>query len=186
MIDISETILAKSDQLNAVDLAGDVTVKIVNVEKTATDQPVSIHLEGYEGRPYKPCLSMRRVLGICWGTDASQWIGRSMTLYCDMRVTWGGKAIGGIRISHLSDIKREIEAPIQVAKNKREVYTVKPLHVADKKDWKKIIDSCEDNAAVDNVIKGMKSELTKSEFMSYKDTVVKKRESFDKTHEDEK
>jgi hypothetical protein len=103
--DISHTIIAKSDQLNASDLLGGpitVTVESVGV-KQGRDQPVSIKIDGgYQ--PYKPCLTVRRILAKLWGVKSAQWVGRQLTLYCDESVKWAGEEAGGIRVSHMSNI----------------------------------------------------------------------------------
>lgn len=128
--DMTNTIVPKSDQLNADDLiGGPITVTVQSVSKTgADDQPVSIHIGG--GRqPYKPCKSMRRLLVFCWGKDGNQWIGRSMTLYCDPSVKWAGTEVGGIRISHLSHIDKQMSVSLTVTRGKRKPYVVEPLTI---------------------------------------------------------
>lgn len=130
MSDISHTIIAKSDQLNAGDLfGGAITVQVVavNVAKSA-DQPVSIKIDG-DHQPYKPCLSMRRILAKLWGLDSSSWVGRSMTLYCDETVRWAGAAVGGIRISHLTNIGGKEEVTVRASSKHTTVYTIMPLSV---------------------------------------------------------
>ena len=83
MNDMTAAIVPKSDQLNADDLiAGPITIKVTEVTIRAGEQPVSIHYEGDNGKPYKSCKSMNRVLVMCWGADAKNYIGRSMTLIC--------------------------------------------------------------------------------------------------------
>jgi hypothetical protein len=106
MNDMRAVIEPKSDQMNADDLlSGPKTITITKVDiRPGTEQPVSMWYEGDGGKPFKPCKSMARVMVHCWGPDASQYIGRSMTLYCDPKVLWGGMAVGGIRISHMTDI----------------------------------------------------------------------------------
>lgn len=131
-MDISKTIEPRSDQLNADDLvAGPITVKIINVTKGTPEQPVNIHLEGYDGRPFKPSLSMRRVLVAAWGTDAAAYIGRAMTLYRDSEVMFGKEKVGGIRISHLSNIAKAVELPLTISRGKRATYRVNPMTAAD-------------------------------------------------------
>lgn len=108
-LDISRTIAPKSEQLNADDLiAGPRTITVTAVKLVAEDQPVAIHFAGDEGKPYKPCKSMRRVLVRAWGADGAQYVGKSMTLFLDEQVRFGGAAVGGIRISHLSHIEKSI------------------------------------------------------------------------------
>ena len=52
-IDISKTIAPKSDQLNADDLiAGPKTITVTGIKLVAEDQPVAIHFEGDDGKPY--------------------------------------------------------------------------------------------------------------------------------------
>ncbi len=136
MTDISKTLEAKSDQMNACDLAEPITVKVVKV--TVTDpkgeQPVHVFMEGeqHKGKPYKPCKLMRRLLARLWGADASVWIGRSMTLYCDPTVKWAGEEVGGLRISHLSHIQGEQEVVLLAGRGKFQKFTIQPLADAPK------------------------------------------------------
>lgn len=129
MIDLRPTLIAKSDQLNADDLiAGPMTLTITDVRLLdAADQPVAIHWKGGEGRPYKPCKSMRRVMAKVWGEDGKAFIGQRMTVYRDDRVRFGSDAVGGIRISHMSGIDREATMALMVTRGKRAPFTVKPL-----------------------------------------------------------
>lgn len=133
MTDISnlrKTVEPKSNQLNADDLIGTTkTIAVTAVKSGDSDQPVAIHYEGDNGKPYKPCKSMRRVLIFAWGDDGRAWVGRSMTLYCDPEVKFGGVKVGGIRISHLSDIDKAIDLSLTVTRAKRQPYHVKPLKV---------------------------------------------------------
>jgi len=130
-MDLSHTIVPKSDQLNADDLiAGNITIKVTDIKASdSPDQPVIIHYENDNGRPYKPCKSMRRVLIQAWGANGKQWIGKSMTLYRDPDVKFGGQAVGGIRISHLSDIDRDMNFMLTVTRARRAAYSVKKLVV---------------------------------------------------------
>jgi hypothetical protein len=126
-----QTIVPKSDQLNADDLiARTLTIKVTDVKiKQGDEQPVSIYFEGDNGKPFKLCKSMRRVLVQVWGADASKYIGRSMTIYRDAKVVFAGQAVGGIRISHMSDLEAEITIALTASKAVRKPYTVKPLLV---------------------------------------------------------
>jgi hypothetical protein len=128
-MDISATIAPKSDQLNADDLiGGPVTVTITGVSRGTPDQPVNITTAEFgDGRPYKPCKSMRRVMVAAWGADASTYAGRRMTLYRDGAVRFGGQETGGIRISHMSDIEHKLTIAMTVTRGKRAPYSVEPL-----------------------------------------------------------
>ncbi len=129
MSDMSPAIVPKSDQLNADDLiAGPLTIKIRDVQiRGGQEQPVSIFYDGDNGKPYKSCKSMSRVIVAMWGPDANQYVGRSLTLYRDPTVTWAGMAVGGIRISHMSHIEREMTMALTATKQSRKPFTVRPL-----------------------------------------------------------
>lgn len=128
MVDLSQTIQAKSDQLNADDLLGNpITVQITKVSAATTEQPIAINYAGDNGKPYFPCKSMRRVLVNCWSKDGLSYIGKYLTLYRDPEVIFGGIKVGGIRISHMSDIKDEITMSLTASKKSRKPFTVKPL-----------------------------------------------------------
>lgn len=132
MTDLSQTIEAKSNQLNADDLMGGArTIKITNVSATSEkDQPIDINYEGDNGKPYKPCKSMRRVMVMLWGADGKQYIGRSMTIYRDAEVVFGGQKVGGIRISHMSDISKAETISLTASKLKKAMITIQPLKSA--------------------------------------------------------
>jgi hypothetical protein len=128
-IDVSTTIAPKSDQLNADDLIGrtlDITVE--RVTKGSAEQPITIHYEGDNGRPFKPCLSMRRLLTQCWGGTGYK--GKRMRLFCDPSAMYGGKKVGGVRISHVSDIDGDKEVLLTTRRGHREWFTVKPMPTA--------------------------------------------------------
>jgi len=124
------TIAPKSDQLNADDLIGgrSLTIKVTKVSLCGEpDQPIAVHYEGDGGKPFKPCKSMRRVMVHVWGPDGSKFAGRRMTLYRDDKVTFGKDAVGGIRISHMSGIDRDVTMALTATRANRKPYTVRPL-----------------------------------------------------------
>ena len=126
-MDISDTLAPKSDQLDAVDLLGSPqTFTVTKVSKGNAEQPVNVHLAEFP-RVWRPGKSMRRVLAHCWGTDAAQWTGRRVTLYCDESVTFGNDVVGGTRISHLSHIDKRKSVPLLVKRGKSATFTVEPL-----------------------------------------------------------
>jgi len=123
IIDFTDTIIAKSDQLNAADIAGEMTITITDaIKKKGDDQPIAFKYEGGEGRPWKPCKSMRRLLAQAWGNKVDV-KGRKITLICDPTVTWAGQEVGGIRIKALSHISKPMSIPLRASKTK--VVTVK-------------------------------------------------------------
>lgn len=129
MNDMRSAIVPRSDQLNADDLiAGPITIKIRDVKiKASPEQPVSIYFDGDNDKPYKPCKSMSRCLVFLWGPDANEYVGRSLTLYRDPTAKFGGLEVGGIRISHMSDIDREQTLILTASKGSRKPYKVLPL-----------------------------------------------------------
>lgn len=130
MTDLALTVAPKSDQLNADDLiVGPRTIKItkVSADTSSTEQPIAIYFEGDNNKPFKPCKSMRRVLIHVWGRDGLNYAGRSMTLYRDPKVQFGGLAVGGIRISHMSNMESEMTMALTATRASRKPYTVKPL-----------------------------------------------------------
>lgn len=129
MTNLLPTIVPKSDQLNADDLIGrSLTIKVAKISLSGdADQPVAVHYEGDGGKPYKPCKSMRRVMVQVWGGDGNAFIGRRMTLYRDDTVRFGGQDVGGIRISHMSDIDKPITMALTATRANRKPFTVKPL-----------------------------------------------------------
>jgi len=130
MPDMSPTIIAKSNQLNSDDLIGTTkTIRITNVSAVPGDQPIAINYEGDNGKPYMPCKSMRRVLVQVWGSDGKSYIGKTMTLYRDPGVTFGGIAVGGIRISHMSGITAPMQMALTERRGAKKAYTVQPLAV---------------------------------------------------------
>ena len=136
MMDITKTTEPKSDQQNFDDyIGGPKTVTISDVKKGSTEQPVEVHLVEFPGRPFKPSKSMRRVLITAWGPEAAAYVGRRMTLYGDPEVKFGGQAVGGIRISHLSDITEALSIGLTVTRGKRAPFIVKPLDAAPARDW---------------------------------------------------
>lgn len=121
----------KSDQINYDDfIGGTKTITITNVTGSSNkEQPVNIHYDGDSGKPFRPCKTMRRLIVHVWGDTAKEYVGKSMTLYGDGDVLWGGKKVGGIRISHMSHIDQEITVPLTKSRAQRVPFTIKPLKI---------------------------------------------------------
>lgn len=126
--DLSDTIIAKSDQLNADDLvSGSRVITVVNVVRGNNENPIIIHYQGDSGRPFKPCKTVRKLLCMAWTTDGNNWIGKSMQLYRDPSVKYAGVEVGGIRVSHLSDIPSKITASLALTRGKKKQYIIDVL-----------------------------------------------------------
>lgn len=135
-IDMSSTIAPKSDQLNADDMmAGPVTVTIREVAKGSPEQPVDVRLVEFPGRAYRPSKSMRRVMVLAWGPDASAYAGRRLTLYRNPEITFGKDKVGGIEISHLSHIDKPLTVALTATRGKRKNFTVNPLALVEKRNF---------------------------------------------------
>ncbi|ELX9578613.1 hypothetical protein SLJ66_001983 [Escherichia coli] len=129
-MDLSRTIIPKSDQLNFEDVQSQpITAAIKSVRAGNAEQPVFIDLEGYDGRPYKPSKSMRRVLIGGWGADGHSWVGRSLTITGDPSVRFGGVAVGGIKIFAMSDVEADFSMMLSVSRGKRQEHRVRKLVV---------------------------------------------------------
>lgn len=129
-MDMSKTIAPKSDQLNSDDLIGGpmtITITRVSANESAPEQPVNINFEGDNGKPYRPCKSMRRVIVHIWGKDTANYVGRSLTLYRDAEVQFGGMKVGGTRISHMSNMDKAETMALTATRANRKPFTVKPL-----------------------------------------------------------
>lgn len=129
MTDVTSAIAPKSDQLNADDLIGGPrTIRITDVKVQATpEQPIWISFEGDGGRPWKPCKTAARCLASIWGTQSAQWIGMACTIYNDQSVTWGGAAVGGIRVSHMEGVKSPTTLQLTKTRGKKGAVVIKPL-----------------------------------------------------------
>ena len=133
--DMSVAIVPKSDQINADDLiAGEMTILVTKVTiNGGTEQPVSINFKG-SNKFYRPCKSMARVLVAAWGPSSANYVGRSITLFRDPTVKWGGLEVGGVRISHMSHIDRDVMLMLTATKGSRKPYTVKRLRGGSQRD----------------------------------------------------
>jgi len=128
MPDISHTLIAKSNQLNAADLAQPITVTIERVDvSNDPKQPVTVHIRGGDYKPWKPCKVIRRILAKAWGTETDDWIGRRATIYNEPSVVYGGTAQGGIRIKALSHIRAAFDAPARESQRVVKVYPIARL-----------------------------------------------------------
>lgn len=138
-MDLTDSIAPKSDQLDAVDLlSGPRTFTIERVTANNPEQPFNFHLAEFP-RVWRPGKSMRRVIVAAWGPDASKYTGQSLTLFCDPTVEFGGAAIGGTRISHMTGIDKPLKVPLLIKRGKSALFTVQPLQAPTPKrparDW---------------------------------------------------
>ena len=129
---LKDTIVPNSNQLNADQLiGGPMTITVTAVRRGNSEQPIIVHYANEAGRPYKPCLTMRKVLIFAWGEDGEQWVGRMLTLYNKRDVKWGGVEVGGIRISHMSHVDGDIKLSLAATRGKKEPIIIKRLDATD-------------------------------------------------------
>lgn len=132
-MDITETLAPKSDQLDAVELAGGPrTFTVASVSAGNAEQPVQIHFADFP-RPWRPSKNMRRVLAYYWGPQALEYVGRRVRLYLDPDVMFGKDKVGGTRIaalSHIDEGKEPLSLP--VTRGKLVKYRVELLK---ERDW---------------------------------------------------
>lgn len=148
-MDLSEAIVPNSQQVNADDLAASPrTVTITNVERGTDEQKVFIHLAEYPGRTYRPSKSMARVLVAVWGKESSTYTGRRLTIYRNPDIMFGPNKVGGIEISHMSDIDKPVTMSLTKSRGQKRNFTVKPLAAETPKptrDWAAELDLAGDD-----------------------------------------
>lgn len=120
-------LVGKSDQLDNVDLlSGPRDFTITDVSRGNAEQPLSITLAEFP-RPWRPGLTMRRLLAAIWGPDASVYVGRRVRLYRDENVSFGNDKTGGTRLSHASHLDKRVTVSLPKSKGKFAAYTVEPI-----------------------------------------------------------
>lgn len=129
MGDMAETVVPKSDQMNTQDLlTGPQTFTIARVQVTGGDQPVSVWFHEFSPRrPFKPSKTVRRLMIRGWGDESKAYVGKRITLFADPSVTWAGEEVGGIRVSHMSGLERQMRLSLPVSKNRNVTHLVDPI-----------------------------------------------------------
>lgn len=198
-LDMSSTIIAKSDQLNADDLVtGPVTVRITNVTKAESgEQQVSVFITGH--KPFKPCKTVLRILCGAWGKDGLKWIGRSLTLIRDPGVTWAGQKVGGIRIQAMSHITQPYEVALAESRKSKKQYVIAVLKNEDAAkleassttlvEWSEKLNAATDIDALNLAAKGItdvvKAAMTPQDNHSLKLVYASRKKDFDKPDRNE-
>lgn len=122
----------RSDQWNADDfIGGPRTFTIASVTVGKAEQKYDIELVEGEGRSWRPPLTMLRLLIAAWGDEAAEWVGRKVTLYRDPSVRFGSDAVGGIRVSHMTDLPdgKAFRVPLTSQRGRRSLVSVEPMTV---------------------------------------------------------
>lgn len=133
MVDIAKSIEAKSDRLNADDLiSGPRTITIEDVRAGNAESPVAVYYEGCNGKPWYPCKTMRRAMVHVWTDQGKSWVGKSLTLYRDPDVIYGGVKVGGTRISHFSHVESDFVLALSEKRGPKKQFSFKKLVVPTK------------------------------------------------------
>ena len=129
-VDIRAATKPKSDQLNyETFLTGPQTFTVSKVTPGDRDHPVFIHMNECTATPYKPSKGMLKCIAQPdgWGDKSSQWVGKSITLYGDPTVIYGGVEVGGIKVAALSDINGDYETLISARRGVRKPHLIKKI-----------------------------------------------------------
>ena len=131
MVDVTKYTYSQGLQTNADDLvASPRTVLVTAVTETGdSKQPLAVRYEGDSGKPFLPCLTMRKMIAAIWGAESDEWVGKSMTLFRDPSIKFGPDTPGGVRISHMSGIEKPVSVQLLEKRGKRRQYTIVPLEV---------------------------------------------------------
>ena len=131
MVDVTKYTYSQGLQTNADDLvAAPRTVLVTAVTETGdAKQPLAVRYEGDSGKPFLPCLTMRKMIAAIWGAESEEWVGKSMTLFRDPSIKFGPDTPGGVRISHMSGIEKPVSVQLLEKRGKRRQYTIVPLDV---------------------------------------------------------
>lgn len=161
-VDIRAATKPKSDQLNyETFLTGPQTFIVSKVTPGDRDHPVFIHMNECPATPYKPSKGMLKCIAQPdgWGDKSSQWVGKSITLYGDPTVIYGGVEVGGIKVAALSDINGDYETLISARRGVRKPHLIKKIviqmydeqkFVANLPAWLKLI--ADGKATADQII----------------------------------
>ena len=183
-VDIRAATKPKSDQLNyETFLTGPQTFTVSKVTPGDRDHPVFIHMNECQATPYKPSKGMLKCIAQPdgWGDKSSQWVGKSITLYGDPTVIYGGVEVGGIKVAALSDINGDYETLISARRGVRKPHLIKKIviqmyddqkFVANLPAWLKLIE--DGKATTDQIIARVEQSgaLTEEQKNAIKNPVV--------------
>lgn len=183
-VDIRAATKPKSDQLNyETFLTGPQTFIVSKVTPGDRDHPVFIHMNECPATPYKPSKGMLKCIAQPdgWGDKSSQWVGKSITLYGDPTVIYGGVEVGGIKVAALSDINGDYETLISARRGVRKPHLIKKIviqmydeqkFVANLPAWLKLI--ADGKATTDQIIARVEQSgaLTEEQKNAIKNPVV--------------
>ena len=132
--DIAAAIAPRSDQLNADDIiGGPITVKIIGERKGDEKQPIVLDIEGWKGKPWKPCKTMSRIMAEVWREDDKPgfapwlWVGQTVTLFRDPTVKMKGDTVGGIRLGGMTGLTKARTFEVTVSRGTKKKLVIQPI-----------------------------------------------------------
>jgi len=132
-MNIREFVKIKSDRLNYEDFImgpQDFTIDRLGKKMDQGQPRLLMFFAGREDTPYWPSKGMVKCLSSPegWGeSEFSEWVGRKVRLFGEPTVVYAGKEIGGIQISHISDIPAAYSTKITLRRGMRIDYMIEPL-----------------------------------------------------------
>lgn len=129
------TIKKKTDQLNYEDFLGGVTktFTIAGYRELSGEQNYELSLAEDKRYWRPPTTDMKKMVAL-WGDESDAWVGRRVTLAGDPEVMMAGQKVGGIRLTHMSDIgPKPVSMSLTVTRGKKRTFTVQPLLDAPKR-----------------------------------------------------
>jgi len=134
VVDISQMLEAKSDELVADDLmGGDRVLLITRVDLNGADaKKFRLHYAGDNGKPWRPCKGMCRVLAHGWrSNNAATYVGRSVKVFRYADAIYGGKKVGGVRVKGMSHIAAPFSIPVKESRTLIKEYKIEALASAE-------------------------------------------------------
>ena len=132
-MNIREFITIKSDRMNYEDfITGpqSFTIERLGKKNDQGNDRLLIFMKGRPDTPFWVPKGMAKCLAnpSGWGNAPfSEWIGRSMTLFGEPTVVYGGKELGGVRISHISHIDAPYTTKISLRRGVRIDYEIQKM-----------------------------------------------------------
>lgn len=127
MVDISDTLLVKSDRICADDLlAGDLIITVTKADKFTEDtkKRIKIWNDVFPDKCYIPTTGMARAIAMKWGKDSDNWIGKQLQLYREPTVIYAQKEVGGVEVRNMSHIPESFTFMLKVSKYKSRPHTI--------------------------------------------------------------
>ena len=134
MVDVSKALLAKSDQLNSMDLIDPIVIQIDRVDFDHTrGQPIWIYYNKLKN-PWKPSKGMNKIIAskAVFGLEDDLWIGKRLRIFNEKTVKYAGKEAGGVEISQVQGFDKVRTFPVRTSRTQKKFIDIAPLVLSDK------------------------------------------------------